>query len=189
MDNSNAIVLKALNSLGGKNTPMSLWEWFKLYSSTVGFIYLALKLFIYPYIDGIALMFFLGVIFVVIIVISRIRHRTNYDESINDIRSMKFKLNASATVAEIYDKLVLELPKVEKFFSEHTTIKRESEKVVVTFKGANYEIDYEIILNGDETFSVIGKSSSLLDNKALYEDISWHTAIIAFGLQQAFGIN
>ena len=61
--------------------------------------------------------------------------------------------------------------------------KREADKIIATYDG----VSYEIILNGDGTFSVVGKSSSKPD-KAFYNKIRKGTPIIAFGVQQAFGV-
>ena len=189
------IVLDSWKYFEGKSAPISLRTWIKIYNGIAACIILLVSWMESCSIGdairkiGIEIFFLIAIVFIVIIVISRMKHRENYDESITDIRSMKFKLTASATDEEVYNKIESELPQMPEFFSEHITLKRESDKVIVIFKGAIYEIEYEIILNGDGTFSVIGKSSSSLDNKRLYEEIREGTPIIAYYLQKSFGIN
>lgn len=71
---------------------------------------------------------------------------------------------------------------VQVYFSG-ATFKREGDKIFAHYDGRCYDI----ILNGDGTFSVVGKTASDPD-KAFYNEIRKGTPIIAFGLQQALGV-
>ena len=93
---------------------------------------------------------------------------------------MKFKLSDSLTVDDFYSKI--QSDSVQAYFSG-ATFEREGNKIFAHYDGRRYDI----ILNGDGTFSVIGKIASD-PNKAFYDEIRKGTPIIAFGLQQAFGV-
>ena len=183
MTNSEIIVLKSSEPFENK-LPMSLKDWLKFYSSTVGFLFLFPILFESYYNELLGLRFALvkvaTVIFVVLIIISRIRKRKDVHEAIGEILSMKFKLSDSVTTDKVYDKLQFAPPK---FSSSNITFKRENDKVILT----NEEIDYEIILNGDGTFSVLGLKSAQ-SYRNFYEKIREGIPIIAFWLQQTFGV-
>jgi len=183
MTDSEIIVLKSSEPFENK-LPMSLKDWLKFYSSTVGFLFLFPILFESYYNELLGLRFALvkvaTVIFVVLIIISRIRKRKDVHEAIGEILSMKFKLSDSVTTDKVYDKLQSAPPK---FSSSNITFKRENDKVILT----NEEIDYEIILNGDGTFSVLGLKSAQ-SYRNFYEKIREGIPIIAFWLQQTFGV-
>lgn len=185
MTDSEIIVLKSSEPFEDK-LPMSLKDWLKFYSSTVGFLFLLPTLFeSYSYYNDLlglrfALVKVATVIFVVLIIISRIRKRKDVHEAIGEILSMKFKLSDSVTTDKVYDKLQSAPPK---FSSSNITFKRENDKVILT----NEEIDYEIILNGDGTFSVLGLKSAQ-SYRNFYEKIREGIPIIAFWLQQTFGV-
>ena len=183
MTDSEIIVLKSSEPFEDK-LPMSLKDWLKFYSSTVGFLFLFPTLFESYYNELLGFRFALvkavTVIFVALIIISRIRKRKDVHEAIGEILSMKFKLSNSVTADKVYDKIKSNPPK---FSSSNITFKRENDKVILT----NEEIDYEIILNGDGTFSVIGLKSAQ-SYRNFYKKIREDIPIIAFWLQQTFGI-
>mgnify|MGYP007069863617 CR=1 FL=1 len=183
MTDSEFIVLKSSESFSDK-LPISFKDWLKFYSSTVGFLFLFPTLFESYYNELLGFRFNLiilvTIIFVVLIIISRVRKRKDVNEAIGEILSMKFKLSNSVTADDVYDKIQSSPPK---FNSSNITFRRESDKVIVT----NDKTDYEIILNGDGTFSVIGLKSSQ-SYRTFYNKIREETPIIAFWLQQAFDV-
>lgn len=179
MAGEKAVVLQSSDSFTNK-LPMSissLWTCLKLYIFASVFLHLNRHNEILAFICS--LLIWASIIFFVIFVISRIRNRSNVDEAVGEIRSMKFKLTGVATADNVYAKLE---PALKKACGDAVTLKREGDKIFVTYE----EVDYEIILNGDGTFYVIGKNSS--PDKEFYDKICKGTPIIAFGLQQAFGV-
>ncbi len=181
--NNEAIVVKSRNALESKHMPRSFKSWLKLYGSIGMLICVPLSML------GdhgefasvmIVFLFLLAIVFAVIIFVSRIKNRGNVDKAVDEICSMKFKLTDTATADEVYDKTQADSSKVYLLL---ITFKREADKIIATYDG----VSYEIILNGDGTFSVVGKSSSKPD-KAFYNKIREGTPIIAFGLQQIFGV-
>ena len=179
MAGEKAVVLNSSDSFTNK-VPMSissLWTCLKLYIFASVFLHLNRHNEILAFICS--LLIWASIIFFVIFVISRIRNRSNVDEAVGEIRSMKFKLTGVATADNVYAKLE---PALTKAYGNAVALKREGDKIFVTYE----EVDYEIILNGDGTFYVIGKNSS--PDKEFYEKILKGTPIIAFGLQQAFGV-
>ena len=179
MADEKAVVLQSSDSFENK-VPISissLWPFLKIY------IIASILLYFYPHNEFVKFMssFFIwaSIIFFLLFVISRIIHRSNVDEAVGEIRSMKFKLTGVATADNVYAKLE---PALTKAYGNAVALKREGDKIFVTYE----EVDYEIILNGDGTFYVIGKNSS--PDNAFYDKIRKGTPIIAFGLQQAFGV-
>ena len=111
------------------------------------------------------------------------------------IRKMRFKFTNYATLEDIYNKLE---PALRKFYGEKINLFMEENLVVVTCNG----IKYEIILNGDATFSVRWQKTffeklfafieEIFDNEMepnwKYTRVRTDTPRIAYELQQAFGI-
>ena len=181
MADEKAVVLQSSDSFKNK-LPMSissLWTCLKLYIFALALLHV--KTFsdneIFAFIGS--LFIWASIIFFLCFIISRIRNRSNVDEAVGEIRSMKFKLTGVATADNVYAKLE---PALTKAYGNAVALKREGDKIFVTYE----EVDYEIILNGDGTFYVIGKNSS--PDNAFYDKIREGTPIIAFGLQQAFGV-
>lgn len=186
MADEKAVVLKSAKPFESNNAPMTLSSWFKFYYRVWGLI--AVSMITIGDLHGNELMyavigatFWLTVIFAVLIVISKIRNRSwNAGEAVAEVLSKKFKLTDTATLDEIFSKL-------EKTFKEDfgnmIKVRYEGKKVIATY----FSVDYEIILNGDGTFSIIGKNSSKSD-KDFYDEIRFGTPIIAFWLQQSFGV-
>ena len=172
MADEKAVVLNSAKPFESNNAPMTLSSWFKFYYRVWGLIAVSMVAVGDLHDDElisavIGATFWLTVIFAVLIVISKIRNRDwNAGEAIADVLSKKFKLTDAATVDEILSKL-----------------EKTSKEVIATY----FSVDYEIILNGDGTFSVIGKNSSKSD-KDFYDEIRFGTPMIAFELQQAFGV-
>ena len=182
MADEKAIVLNSRDALESKYMPRSLKSWLKLYSSIGMLICVPLSML------GdhgefasvmIVLLFLLAIVFGVIIFISRIKNRGNVEKAVNEIYSMKFKLGDSLTVDDFYSKI--QSDSVQVYFSG-ATFEREGDKIFAHYDDRRYDI----ILNGDGTFYVIGKNSS--PDNAFYDKIREGTPIIAFGLQQAFGV-
>ena len=186
MADEKAVVLNSAKPFESNNAPMTLSSWFKFYYRVWGLIAVSMVAVGDLHDDElisavIGATFWLTVIFAVLIVISKIRNRDwNAGEAIADVLSKKFKLTDAATVDEILSKL----EKTSKEdFGNMVKVRREGKKVIATY----FSVDYEIILNGDGTFSVIGKNSSKSD-KDFYDKIRFGTPMIAFVLQKAFGV-
>ena len=175
MTDEKAVVLTSIKPFESEHMPRSLKSWWGIYAGLLTVIILLFR----PGKDTVVIAVLLAIVFGVIIFISRLKNRGNVDKAVEEIRGKKFKLNEGATADEIYAKLETKLPKVY-----WDNMAREGDKVVVTCEGINYEI----ILNGDETFSVAGKNSSPPDKK-FYNKIRETTPVIAFWLQNAFGLN
>jgi len=179
MADEKAVVLQSSDSFENK-VPISISS---LWSSLKVYIIASMLLYVNRHNEILAFIsrFFIwaSIIFFLCFVISRIIHRSNVDEAVGEIRSMKFKLTGVATADNVYAKLE---PALTKAYGNAVALKREGDKIFVTYE----EVDYEIILNGDGTFYVIGKNSS--PDNAFYDKIRKGTPIIAFGLQQAFGV-
>lgn len=186
MADEKAVVLKSAKPFESNNAPMTLSSWFKFYYRVWGLI--AVSMITIGDLHGNELMyavigatFWLTVIFAVLIVISKIRNRSwNAGEAVAEVLSKKFKLTDTATLDEIFSKL----EKTSKEdFGNMIKVRYEGKKVIATY----FSVDYEIILNGDGTFSIIGENSSKSD-KDFYDEIRFGTPIIAFWLQQSFGV-
>ena len=99
---------------------------------------------------------------------------------------MKFKFVDFASSDEIYNKLQ---PVLAQKYGEKMEFDREGETVSVTYD----EITYDININDDSTFSVWWKQSISgmffsFNVWKLYKRVRTGTALIAFELQNAFGI-
>lgn len=174
------IVLESIKPFESSHMPRSFKSWLKIYMSVLALIFVLFHMIESRAIGeaGIVIAFFLAIVFGVIILISRIKNRGNVNKAVDEICSMKFKLPDTATADEVYSKIESKLSEV---YYENLTC--DGNKVIVTCE----KIDYEIILNGDGTFSVIAKSISPPD-KTFYNKIREMTPIIAFWLQQAFDV-
>ena len=143
---------------------------------------------------GIAFMFIGAGVFIVMSIFSLL----NYKSAVNhmaEIRKMKFKFTNYATSEDIYNKIE---PPLRRFYGEKINLSRDENLVVV----ACNSIKYEIILNGDATFSVRWQKTLLekllafigeiFDNEMepnwKYTRVRTDTPRIAYELQQAFGI-
>ena len=181
MADEKAVVLNSRDAFESKHMPFSSKTWWKLYTSILVMIIAGSHLVGFNLGEGtFVIAILLAIVFGVIIFISRIKNRGNVEKAVNEICSMKFKLGDSVTVDDVYSKTQSDSVQV---YCIGATFEREGDKITATYD----EVSYEIILNGDGTFSIIGKSSSKLD-KAFYNKIREGTPIIAFGLQQAFGV-
>lgn len=187
MTDEKAVVLNSAKAFESNKAPMTLSSWFKCYGRVWAFAVSVMYLF--GDLRGnklasfaISTAIWLIVIFAVLIIISKIRNRDwNAGEAIADVFSKKFKLTDTATLDEIFSKL--EKTSKEDFPGNMVKVRREGKKVIATY----FYVDYEIILNGNGTFSVIGKNSSKSD-KDFYDEIRYGTPMIAFLLQKAFGV-
>ena len=183
MADEKAVVLESAKPFESNNAPMTLSSWFKFYYRVWALIVVSMiavgdnELIS----DIIGATFWLTVIFAVLIVISKIRNRGwNAGEAVAEVLSKKFRLTDAATADEIFSKL--EKTSKENF-GNMVKVRREGKKVIATY----FNVDYEIILNGNGTFSVIGKNSSKSD-KDFYDEIRFGTPMIAFVLQKAFSV-
>ena len=175
MADEKAIVLYSRDAFESKHMPLSFKTWWKLYGGILTIIILGF----HPGEDAFAIAILLAIVFGVIIFISRIKNRGNVEKAVNEICSMKFKLGDSLTVDDFYSKI--QSDSVQVYFSG-ATFERDGDKIFAHYDGRRYDI----ILNGDGIFYVIGKNSS--PDNAFYDKIREGTPIIAFGLQQAFGV-
>ena len=176
MADEKAVVLYSRDAFESKHMPLSFKTWWKLYGGILTIIILGF----HPGEDALIIAILLAVVFGVMIFISRSRNHGNVENAVGEICSMKFKLSDSLTVDDFYSKI--QSDSVQAYFSG-ATFEREGNKIFAHYDGRRYDI----ILNGDGTFSVIGKIASD-PNKAFYDEIRKGTPIIAFGLQQAFGV-
>lgn len=183
MADEKAVVLNSRDAFESEHMPRSFKSWLKLYGSIGMLICVPLSML------GdhgefasvmIVLLFLLAIVFGVMIFVSRMRNRGSVEKAVEEIRSKKFKLGDTLTVDDIYNKVQADSSRV---YFALVTVEREGDKIFATYD----DVRYEIILNGDGTFSVAGKNSSDLDKK-FYDKIREGTPIIAFGLQQVFGV-
>ena len=122
----------------------------------------------------------LGVFFVFII------EHFQMDHHRGKIRRIKFKFVDRASSDDIYNRLQ---PVLSRKYGDKMEIDREGDTIAVHYNS----IIYDINLNGDSTFcvwwrkSIAGAFFSFNEWK-LYKKVRTGTAIIAYELQQAFGI-
>ena len=182
-----AVVLQSGKPFESNNAPMTFSSWFKFYYRVWALIVVSMVAVGDFHGDElssavIGATFWLTVIFAVLIVISKIRNRGwNAGEAVAEVLGKKFKLTETATPDDVFNKLE---KAAKEDYGKVLALRREGKKIIATY----FDVDYEIILNGDGTFSVIGKNSSKSD-KDFYEEIRFGTPMIAFVLQKAFGIS
>ena len=121
--------------------------------------------------------------FAIIAFVANIQYSSHKDK----LRKIKFKFLSPVSVDEIYNRLQ---PALNKKYGDKITFDRDGDTLSVHYDS----IIYDINLNDDGTFcvwwrkSIAGAIFSFNENK-LYRKIRSGTAIVAYELQQQFGIN
>lgn len=191
-ENNAPILLKNCDPLGFEHE--SGWLFLILFLIPLFILWLGSKLFEPESFMSVVFMIIGVVIFLVIIVLYSADYKSTA-RYMKQIRYMRFKFTNHATLDDVFDELA---PALKHIHGGKVKVTKKADCVLVTYKGVNYEV----ILNGDATFSVRWKKSffdkilsflaECADNEmeplGKYEKIRTETPIIAYELQKSFGI-
>ena len=182
MNNAEGVVLKSIKVFESEHVPRTLKSWLKIYLEVLALIFILFSLVSSHHIGdaGVVVAFLLAIIFAVIIAVSKFKKRADFGKAVEEISLMKFKLGDLITADIFQEKIKAALPKV---YGDAMTFNHTEDKVIATYEG----VTYEIILNGDGTFSVVGKNPSLSD-KELYKKIREIVPLIVFWYQHNSGL-